>query len=219
MAAITGRGHSATAVTEACSWSTAVRADLARAAIDKGAPSLEVMGPPRPAMATRSRPTLKWGPLAAITTARISGSEPMAAMATGRSDQKAGPRALRFSGRSSHRVATWPSASMVSTSETKEAMVWPEGGLMGERVGVARPGRRKGRVTWNPRLVTRGSLPERLFTLSTFTPETAAALPGPPWLRHRRTAAAEAFASAPLPTEKDEVWRYSRRTQQHPPAN
>jgi Fe-S cluster assembly protein SufD len=53
-------------------------------------------------------------------------------------------------------------------------------------------------------------LRERLFTLSTFTPETAAALPGPPWLRHRRTAAAEAFASAPLPTEKDEVWRYSR---------
>lgn len=51
---------------------------------------------------------------------------------------------------------------------------------------------------------------ERLFTLSTFTPETAAALPGAPWLRHRRTAAAEAFASAPLPTEKDEVWRYSR---------
>ena len=28
------------------------------------------------------------------------------AMARGRSDQKAGPRALRFSGRSSHRVAT-----------------------------------------------------------------------------------------------------------------
>ncbi|HEX3839834.1 MAG TPA: SufD family Fe-S cluster assembly protein [Acidimicrobiales bacterium] len=51
---------------------------------------------------------------------------------------------------------------------------------------------------------------ERLCTLSTFSPETASALEGPPWLRRRRTAAAEAFASAPLPTEKDEVWRYSR---------
>src|SRR5665811_1615178 len=89
-----------------------------------------------------------------------------------------------------------------STSEAKDAMVWSVAGLMGERVGVARPGRRKGRVTWNSRLVTRASLRERLFTLSTFTPETAAALPGPPWLRHRRTVAAEAFASAPLPTEK-----------------
>ena len=51
---------------------------------------------------------------------------------------------------------------------------------------------------------------ERLSILSTFSPETAGALDGPPWLRRRRTAAAEAFASAPLPTEKDEVWRYSR---------
>src|ERR1700727_2399991 len=49
-----------------------------------------------------------------------------------------------------------------------------------------------------------------LSTLSNFTPEAAAALAGPPWLQKRRTAAAEAFSSAPLPTEKDEVWRYSR---------
>jgi len=53
-------------------------------------------------------------------------------------------------------------------------------------------------------------LRERLCILSRFSPETASALEGPPWLRRRRTAAAEAFASAPLPTEKDEVWRYSR---------
>ncbi len=46
--------------------------------------------------------------------------------------------------------------------------------------------------------------------LSTFTPESAAALPGPTWLRRRREAAAEVFAAAPLPSEKDEVWRYSR---------
>jgi Fe-S cluster assembly protein SufD len=35
-------------------------------------------------------------------------------------------------------------------------------------------------------------------------------LPGEPWLQRRRTAAAEAFSSAVLPSEKDEVWRYSR---------
>lgn len=61
-----------------------------------------------------------------------------------------------------------------------------------------------------PRLVTRASFRERLCILPTFSLETAGALEGPPWLRRRRTAAAEAFASAPLPTEKDEVWRYSR---------
>jgi len=47
-------------------------------------------------------------------------------------------------------------------------------------------------------------------TLPTFTPDNAAALPGAPWLTRRRLAAAESFASSPLPTEKDEVWRYSR---------
>ena len=46
--------------------------------------------------------------------------------------------------------------------------------------------------------------------LSTFTPESAAALPGLAWLQRRRSAAAATFASSPLPTEKDEVWRYSR---------
>ena len=52
--------------------------------------------------------------------------------------------------------------------------------------------------------------PREVPILPTFTPDIAAALPGPPWLSARRTAAAEAFASSPLPTEKDEVWRYSR---------
>ena len=47
-------------------------------------------------------------------------------------------------------------------------------------------------------------------TLSTFTPDNAATLPGAPWLVRRRVAAAESFGSSPLPTEKDEVWRYSR---------
>nr|MBF6558477.1 hypothetical protein [Acidimicrobiales bacterium] len=60
------------------------------------------------------------------------------------------------------------------------------------------------------RLVNRASTRERLPVLSAFTPESAAALPGPSWLGRRRTDAAERFASSPLPTEKDEVWRYSR---------
>ncbi|HEX4218069.1 MAG TPA: Fe-S cluster assembly protein SufD [Acidimicrobiales bacterium] len=35
-------------------------------------------------------------------------------------------------------------------------------------------------------------------------------MPGPSWLERRRTDAAERFATRPQPTEKDEVWRYSR---------
>jgi Fe-S cluster assembly protein SufD len=46
--------------------------------------------------------------------------------------------------------------------------------------------------------------------VSTFTPELSAGLPGPAWLRSRRSAAAEAFAAAALPTTEEEVWRYSR---------
>jgi Fe-S cluster assembly protein SufD len=46
--------------------------------------------------------------------------------------------------------------------------------------------------------------------MSTFTTDAAAALPGPDWLRARRTAAAERFAATPLPTDAEEVWRYSR---------
>ena len=46
--------------------------------------------------------------------------------------------------------------------------------------------------------------------MSRFTPDAAAALEGPDWLRTRRTAAAERFAAASLPTEAEEIWRYSR---------
>src|SRR5688572_25467093 len=46
--------------------------------------------------------------------------------------------------------------------------------------------------------------------MTAFTPAAAAALPGPDWLRARRTAAAERFAAEALPTEAEEVWRYSR---------
>ena len=46
--------------------------------------------------------------------------------------------------------------------------------------------------------------------MSQFSPASARALVGPPWLAERRAAAAETFLSRPAPTEKDEVWRYSR---------
>jgi len=46
--------------------------------------------------------------------------------------------------------------------------------------------------------------------LSKFTAESAMALPGPDSLRDLRRAAAERFEAAELPTEAEEVWRYSR---------
>lgn len=49
--------------------------------------------------------------------------------------------------------------------------------------------------------------------MSRFTPDAAAALDGPDWLRARRTAAAERFAAGSLPTEAEEIWRYSRVSQ------
>ena len=52
--------------------------------------------------------------------------------------------------------------------------------------------------------------PDRPMTPPAFTPDLARALPGPTWLADRRSAAAERFGAAPLPTPKDEVWRYSR---------
>ncbi|MGH9278996.1 MAG: Fe-S cluster assembly protein SufD [Acidimicrobiales bacterium] len=43
-----------------------------------------------------------------------------------------------------------------------------------------------------------------------FTPDAASVLSGPDWLRARRAAAAERFAALSLPTESEEIWRYSR---------
>src|SRR5258705_2209756 len=40
------------------------------------------------------------------------------------------------------------------------------------------------------------------------TPD-AAAVPGPAWLRARRSGAAERFATTPLPTDAEEGWRFS----------
>lgn len=45
--------------------------------------------------------------------------------------------------------------------------------------------------------------------LTRFTPEASAALGGPPWLVERRAAAAPRLGSLSLPTEAEEIWRYS----------
>ncbi len=47
------------------------------------------------------------------------------------------------------------------------------------------------------------------MTLPTFSADASADLTGPGWLRERRAAGQEAFASTTLPSESEEVWRYS----------
>ena len=46
--------------------------------------------------------------------------------------------------------------------------------------------------------------------MSAFTHDTAAGLVGPDWMPARRAAALERFDDAGLPTEAEEIWRYSR---------
>jgi hypothetical protein len=45
--------------------------------------------------------------------------------------------------------------------------------------------------------------------LPTFTADIASALGGPDWLRERRLEGFEAFSKQDLPSEAEEVWRYS----------
>ncbi len=63
------------------------------------------------------------------------------------------------------------------------------------------------------RLPTTSPQARARHTLSSFTPQDASALPGPAWLTARRAAAAERFAAISLPTESEEIWRYSRISQ------
>ena len=48
------------------------------------------------------------------------------------------------------------------------------------------------------------------MTLSSFTAESAASLPGAPWLASQRTAALAALDLTAWPSTEEEVWRYSR---------
>jgi Fe-S cluster assembly protein SufD len=50
----------------------------------------------------------------------------------------------------------------------------------------------------------------RRHPLSSFTAEASSSLPGPRWLHARRDAAFERFATSSLPSESEEIWRYSR---------
>jgi Fe-S cluster assembly protein SufD len=49
--------------------------------------------------------------------------------------------------------------------------------------------------------------------MSSFTPDIAAQLQGPEWLGERRAAALDRFDDVGLPTEAEEIWRYSRISQ------
>jgi Fe-S cluster assembly protein SufD len=49
-----------------------------------------------------------------------------------------------------------------------------------------------------------------MTTLEHFTSDAARNLPGPQWLVDRRVAAAEALADVEWPTDREEIWRYSR---------
>jgi Fe-S cluster assembly protein SufD len=51
--------------------------------------------------------------------------------------------------------------------------------------------------------------PEDAAVVSQFTADRAAALGGPSWLRARRLEAAEELSLMPMPSEKEEVWRYT----------
>jgi Fe-S cluster assembly protein SufD len=51
--------------------------------------------------------------------------------------------------------------------------------------------------------------PKEELTLSTFSAEASAGLPGPDWLRQRRAAGHAAFSETSLPSEGEEVWRYT----------
>ena len=152
-----------------------------------------------PPIDLRSSPTEKCGPLAAMTTARTAVSPVSTAMAAGRSRHRSTPMALRASGRSSHSVATSPSCSIVSTGDSNRAVssISPTlTALLGSQVGATR--------VHGPR-----SHSERGSTLHTFSAEASASLTGPGWLRARRAAGHRAFASTPLPSETEEVWRYT----------
>jgi hypothetical protein len=49
-----------------------------------------------------------------------------------------------------------------------------------------------------------------MTTLEHFTPAAARDLPGPSWLAERRAAAVDRLADVEWPTERAEIWRYSR---------
>ena len=106
--AITGCGQSATAVKVRCIRFTIAWVPRRSATLDPPPPRV---GP----KAARSSPTVKAGPLAAMTIALVSGSDPAASTAAGNSSQNAGAIALRRSGSSSQTTETCPRRSTLTT--------------------------------------------------------------------------------------------------------
>lgn len=58
-------------------------------------------------------------------------------------------------------------------------------------------------------IATTGPEQGDMGALHTFSADEAASLGGPDWLRRRRADAADHLATLPLPSEKEEVWRYT----------
>src|SRR5207302_6616069 len=58
-----------------------------------------------------------------------------------------------------------------------------------------------------------GAIAAPVPRMSTFTSDLAAQLESPEWLRERRAAALDRFDDVGLPTEAEEIWRYSRISQ------
>lgn len=61
----------------------------------------------------------------------------------------------------------------------------------------------------HPAPFTSQSHPEERSTLHTFSAEASAGLGGPRWLQNRRESGYAAFSATPLPSESEEVWRYT----------
>ncbi len=75
--------------------------------------------------------------------------------------------------------------------------------------GVHAAGAPRDRSPRDPKSEIRDPDPKEAPTLHSFTADASAGLPGPDWLRERRERGFEAFEAATLPSENEEVWRYT----------
>src|SRR5437763_2989624 len=92
---------------------------------------------------------------------------------------------------------------------------WEEGSPPAPRAGSPCRAGRGGSLEWTgARERPAPDLPISSLEMTTpsteFTADAAAALPGPAWMQQRRADALARFEARALPTEAEEVWRYSR---------
>ena len=176
-------------------------------------------------MAIRSRPTLKCGPSAATTTARTVrvggdrvhgpgqvGPERRAhgVALLGAVEPQGGDMAVGLDGEDLGGEGVDAGAGVVAWDERRRRA--PPAGVrpVPERPEGRRAGPRSGQVESRPRPRDPGLLPREAAALTTFTPESAAALPGPAGCSTAGRPRPRRSRLVALPTEKDEVWRYSR---------